>query len=66
MGMLTFLALSQVVDATEHVGGAVGILTVLALSHVVDATQHVGCAGEVHVPCTHERHWEKRRVQCPP
>ena len=42
--MLTFLELTDMVDATQHDGG-VGwgmMLTFLELTHMVDATQHDG------------------------
>ena len=56
--MLTFLALVNMVDATQEVGRGVGggvMLTFLALVNMVDATQDVGCGvggwGDVNVPC---------------
>ena len=51
-GMITFLALAHMLDATQHVGWG-GMITFLALAHMLDATQHVGWGGvDENVPCT--------------
>ena len=47
VGMMTFLGLARMVDATQvmgwgGVGGGVGMMTFLGLAHMVDATQVVG------------------------
>ena len=45
-GMMTFLALAHMVDATQVMGwGGVGMMTFLALAHMVDATQVMGWGG---------------------
>ena len=42
-GMLTFLALAHMLDATQDAGVWVGgMLTFLALAHMLDATQDAG------------------------
>ena len=40
-GMITFLALAHMVDATQDAGLG-GMLTFLALAHMLDATQDAG------------------------
>ena len=46
VGMMTFLALAHMVDATQVMGwGGVGMMTFLALAHMVDATQVMGWGG---------------------
>ena len=41
-GMLTFLALAHMLDATQDAGLGLGGLTFLTLAHMVDATQDAG------------------------
>ena len=54
-GMVTFLALAHMLDATQLVrGGWGGMITFLALAHMLDATQLVrgGCGGgDDNIPC---------------
>ena len=46
-GMLTFLALAHMLDATQDAGfGVGGMLTFLALAHMLDATQDAGLGWE--------------------
>ena len=46
VGMMTFLALAHMVDATQVMGwGGVGMMTFLALAHMVGATQVMGWGG---------------------
>ena len=54
-GMLTFLALAHMLDATQWIGrgGPGGMLTFLALAHTVDATQWMGWDVNVLCACTH-------------
>ena len=48
-GMITFLALAHMLDATQLVrGGWGGMITFLALAHMLDATQLVG---DDNIPC---------------
>ena len=43
VGMMTFLGLAHMVDATQVMGwGGVGMMTFLGLAHMVDATQVMG------------------------
>ena len=56
VGMMTFLALAHMVDATQVMGWG-GMMTFLALAHMVDATQVMGWGGvgwgwADDVPCT--------------
>ena len=53
-GMITFLALAHMLDATQVVwGGGGGMITFLALARMLDATQMVwGGGGDDNVPCT--------------
>ena len=45
VGMMTFLGLAHMVDATQVMGwGGVGMMTFLGLAHMVDATQVMGFA----------------------
>ena len=49
-GMILFLALAHMLDATQLVrGGWGGMITFLALAHMLDATQLVG---DDNIPCT--------------
>ena len=41
-GMLTFLALAHMLDATQDGVGVGGMLTFLALAHMLDARQDAG------------------------
>ena len=61
--MMTFCALDNLSDATQHhglgVGSGVGMMTFRALDNMSDATQHhgliwggVGWGGDDDVPCT--------------
>ena len=52
-GMITFLELANMVDATQDVGwGGGGMITFLELANMVDATQDVGWGrgGDDNVP----------------
>ena len=44
-GMITFLALAHMLDATQVVWGGGGMITFLALAHMLDATQMVWGGG---------------------
>ena len=44
-GMITFLALAHMLDATQVVWGGGGMITFLALAHMLDATQVVWGGG---------------------
>ena len=53
VGMMMFLALAHMCDATQLMGGAVGMMMFLALAHMCDATQLMGGGGgDDDVPCT--------------
>ena len=65
VGMMTFLGLAHMVDATQVMGwGGVGMMTFLGLAHMVDDTQTgcfsrggVGWGGDDDVPCTCTHVW---------
>ena len=46
-GMITFLALAHMLDATQVVWGGGGMITFLALAHMLDATQMVWGGGVI-------------------
>ena len=57
VGMMTFRALDNMLDATQNhwLGwGGLGMMTFRALDNMLDATQHhgLGWGGDDDVPCT--------------
>ena len=50
-GMITFLPLAHMLDATQLVWGGEGMTTFLALAHMLDATHLVWGGGDDNVPC---------------